>query len=90
MNSISESIIPSAEDITCQKKPDGSLTLEQGPTTVTFSSLEMAQIERGLVSTDAVRSCISEIFTMGKSLEKALGSESQKRLYRQCQTISQN
>ncbi len=90
MNAIYESIVPPVDDIRCNQEPDGGFTLAHGPTTISFSSLEMAQIERGLVSTDDVRACIIGILGFAETLEQTLGADRQRSQYRQSQQISLN
>jgi hypothetical protein len=90
MNSLLESILPPIDGIHTDQEPDGTFTVSHGSATVTFSPLEMAQVERGLVSVETARASIVAIMGISESMEEALGSQRQRREYKQSQHISLN
>ena len=90
MNSLYESILPPIDGLHTDQEPDGTYTVSHGSATITFSPLEMAQVERGLVSTEVVRTSIVAILGISESMEQVLGSHRQRKEYEQSRHISLN
>lgn len=90
MRTFCEHILPPIDGIRCNQESDGGFTVTHGPATITFSPLEMAQIARGLVSTEAVRALIMGVLGITEELEKTLGAQRQRMRFRQSQHISLN
>ena len=90
MHTFRERIVPPIDGIRCSQESDGGFTVTHGPSTITFSPLEMVQIEKGLVSTEAVRALIMGVLGITEELEKTLGAQRQRMQFRQSQYISLN